>query len=101
MGRLRPIFAPIVSVAGTEQFGLPLVHTDPDGITRRFQSKINTEHGEFVTLVVRLAERFGDQTIGIGSPQSATELSVYCATKSSCSSVSMLPGLQCLILEIA
>ncbi|MES9967196.1 MAG: CHASE2 domain-containing protein, partial [Sedimenticola sp.] len=56
-GNIRPIFPPIISLAGRDALGLVLVHPDPDGVVRRYTPELVTDRGSYPTLVNRMAER--------------------------------------------
>jgi adenylate cyclase len=58
-GNLRPIFAPIISLAGRERVGLALVKTEADGTVRRFESTLNFSGGQSTTLVGRVGAHLG------------------------------------------
>ncbi len=59
-GNLRPIFAPIVSIAGRESVGLALVKADMDGTVRRYGSVLKTLQGPLATLVGRMTGHPGE-----------------------------------------
>lgn len=56
-GRLRPLFAPIVSMAGAGNVGVALVRVDRDGIVRRLMPAVPSNESPLPTLVGRMAER--------------------------------------------
>ena len=54
-----PFFAPIVSIAGKEAFGMVLVKADADKTIRRFESILETDQGADPTLVGRMLAHLG------------------------------------------
>ena len=55
-GRIRPVFAPILSLLGEEHAGLALVRSDADGTVRKLSNKLVTDKGEFGTLIGKMAK---------------------------------------------
>ncbi|MCW8962319.1 MAG: adenylate/guanylate cyclase domain-containing protein [Gammaproteobacteria bacterium] len=58
-GSIRPLFAPIVSFAGRDSIGVPLVKPETDGLVRRMYSSVDTGKVKLPTLAGRLAEQLG------------------------------------------
>ncbi|MET0116708.1 MAG: adenylate/guanylate cyclase domain-containing protein [Sedimenticola sp.] len=56
-GDIRPIFPPIISLAGQDALGLVLVYPDPDGVVRRYTPELVTDRGSYPSLVHRMAEQ--------------------------------------------
>lgn len=54
-GRIRAIYAPILSVLGKKHMGLALVESDNDGVVRKLNHQLRTEKGEFDTMVGRMS----------------------------------------------
>ena len=54
-GRIRPIYAPILSILGKKNTGLALVESDNDGVVRKLNHQLHTEMGEFDTMVGRMS----------------------------------------------
>ena len=58
-GRMRPLYPPLVAIAGQDSLGLALVKTESDGVVRRTASFLETDKGQFSTLLGRTLERLG------------------------------------------
>ncbi len=57
--RLRPIFAPILAVAGAENLGLVLFPLDADNVARRYQPTFAADGKELPTLATRMGAHLG------------------------------------------
>ncbi|MEK7815454.1 MAG: adenylate/guanylate cyclase domain-containing protein [Pseudomonadota bacterium] len=57
--RLRPIFAPILAVAGADNLGLVLFPLESDNVARRYQPTFVAGGKELSTLATRMAARLG------------------------------------------
>ena len=58
-GGMRPLFAPIVSFAGKDSIGVPLVKPEVDGLVRQMYPSLDTNKVKLPTLTGRLAEQLG------------------------------------------
>ena len=54
-GRIRPIYAPILSILGKQNIGLALVESDNDGVVRKLNHQLQTEKGQYDTMVGRMS----------------------------------------------
>ncbi|MBT8115725.1 MAG: CHASE2 domain-containing protein [Arenicella sp.] len=54
-GRIRSIYAPILSVVTEQHTGLAIVESDSDGVVRKLVHKLVTDKGKFDTLVGKMS----------------------------------------------
>lgn len=73
-GELRPLFAPIVSIAGPDSLGLVVVPVDSDRVLRRYRAQVESEAGPIATLAAVMAKSLGHDVgdgsvnFGVGAP---------------------------------
>jgi len=58
-GKIRSLFAPLISLMGKDALGLVLVNLDPDGTIRRFHSSAQFGNNNLSTLAPLMAEKMG------------------------------------------
>jgi len=58
-GKIRSLFAPLISLMGKDALGLVLVNPDPDGTIRRFHSSAQFGNNNLPTLAPLMAEKMG------------------------------------------
>ena len=61
-GKLRALFAPLISLLGPDALGLVIVQNDPDGTIRRFNTSVRFGDHIIPTLATSMAKKMGSVT---------------------------------------